>query len=164
MLTVRPARLADDAALQPIDLATWTAEVSPSPSTGLAPVLGAATVADVLVAEQDGVVLGYVRLEQPGPLPSHAHVLVVNGLAVEPARQGQGIGRRLLEAALEEARRRGARKVSLRVLAPNTRARRLYESCGFVQEGVLREEFLLDGAHVDDVLMAHHLDRAVVRR
>ena len=33
-------------------------------------------------------------------------------------------------------------------------ARRLYESCGFTAEGVLREEFFLGGRYVDDVLMA----------
>jgi RimJ/RimL family protein N-acetyltransferase len=46
----------------------------------------------------------------------------------------------------------------LRVLAPNHSARRLYESCGFVVEGTLRAEFLLEGEEVDDVLMACQLD------
>jgi RimJ/RimL family protein N-acetyltransferase len=59
-----------------------------------------------------------------------------------------------VRAAVDEARRRGARKLSLRVLATNPGARRLYERCGFVVEGVLREEFLLDEVFVDDVLMA----------
>jgi len=35
--------------------------------------------------------------------------------------------------------------------------RRLYESCGFVVEGVLRGEFHVDGRDVDDVLMARAL-------
>lgn len=159
MLTVRPARPEDDAALQPIDLATWTSDVSPMPSGVAGPVLETADdVAGSLVAELDGTVVGYVRLRQPGPLPSHAHVLVVNGLAVDPARQRSGVGRALVQAALELARRRGARKVTLRVLAPNTAARRLYEAAGFVVEGVLAGEFHLDGRDVDDVLMARHLD------
>ena len=159
MVTVRRARLDDEAALRPIDLATWTSAVSPSPITDpSAPFFGPGASAEgVLVAEVDGVVAGYVRLQQSGPLPSHEHVLTVNGLAVAPDRQGAGVGRTLLEAALEEARSRGARKVSLRVLAPNVRARRLYEACGFVEEGVLREEFLLDGRLVDDVLLARPL-------
>ena len=91
-------------------------------------------------------------------MPSHAHVLVINGLAVDPGRQGLGIGSRLIAAALDEARGRGARKVSLRVLASNTRARSLYESCGFVVEGVLRGEFLLHDEFVDDLFMARYLD------
>ena len=160
MVTVRRARPDYEAALRPIDLATWTSAVSPSRTTDpSAPFFGAGTsVHDVLVAEVDGDVAGYVRLHQSGPLPSHAHVLTVNGLAVAPELQGAGVGRALLRAALEEAGARGARKVSLRVLAPNVRARRLYAACGFVEEGVLREEFLLDGRLVDDVLLARRVD------
>jgi GNAT superfamily N-acetyltransferase len=159
VLVVRAARIEDEAALRPIHLATWTADVSPGPDPDPSePVFDGATLADVLVAEDDGRVLGYVRLHQPGPLPSHAHVLVVNGLAVDPARQGGGTGRALIEAAVDEARRRGARKLGLRVLAPNAKARRLYASCGFAVEGVLRGEFRLNGEDVDDLFMARFLD------
>ena len=152
---IRPARPEDDPALQRIDRATWTPDVSPVASPELFRPME--RLEDVLVVEQDGQVVGYVRLTQPGPLPSHSHALLIDGLAVDPARRGEGLGRALVTAALEEARHRAARKVSLRVLAPNQVARRLYESCGFVVEGVLRQEFLLQGSYVDDVLMAHHL-------
>ncbi|WP_159059877.1 GNAT family N-acetyltransferase, partial [Streptomyces scabiei] len=65
--------------------------------------------------------------------------------------------RALLRAVQDEARRRGARRLTLRVLGHNTAARKLYESEGFVVEGVLPEEFLLDGQYVDDVLMGRRL-------
>lgn len=113
----------------------------------------------MLVAETGGVVSGYAKLGQPSPLPSHAHVLELGGLAVGPSHQRAGVGRRLVEAAVQEARSRGARKLSLRVLGPNTGARRLYASCGFVVEGVLAAEFLLDGHYLDDILMARDLMR-----
>ena len=45
-------------------------------------------------------------------------------------------------------------RVSLRVLAENTAARRSYEKAGFVQEGVFRDMELLDGAYRDVVFMA----------
>ncbi len=60
-------------------------------------------------------------------------------------------------AAVQECGRLGARKVTLRVLGHNVAARRLYDRCGFVPEGVLRGEFLLEGRYVDNVLMACHL-------
>lgn len=115
---------------------------------------------DVLVAEEDGVVLGYVWLRRTGPRPAHDHVLVVDGLAVDPACQCTGVGRALVRAAIEEARRRGGRKLTLRVLEPNAAARRLYESAGFRVEGVLHDEFVLDGVCVSDVLMALDLTRS----
>jgi ribosomal protein S18 acetylase RimI-like enzyme len=110
------------------------------------------------VAELDGAVVGYVRLRRPTDLPSHRHVLRVNGLAVDPAVQRRGVGRALLVAAIGEARRRGARRLTLNVLATNPGARTLYADCGFVVEGVRRGEFFLEGRYVDDILMAVPLE------
>ena len=45
-------------------------------------------------------------------------------------------------------------RVSLRVLAENTAARRSYEKAGFVQEGIFRDMELLDGQYRDVVFMA----------
>ena len=45
-------------------------------------------------------------------------------------------------------------RISLRVLAENTAARRSYEKAGFVQEGIFRDMELLGGAYRDVVFMA----------
>ena len=103
------------------------------------------------------MVVGYALVGQALPLASHAHVLELRGLAVDPARQLCGAGRRLVEASVEQARGQGARKLALRVLGSNVRARRLYESCGFLVEGVLQAEFFLGGRYIADVLMARDL-------
>jgi ribosomal protein S18 acetylase RimI-like enzyme len=160
-LLVRPARPSDESELARIDLATWTPSSSPAPPPD-EPARYAffderTTPGDVLVAEVDGAVAGYVKLRPVSPLPSHAHVLQIGGLAVDPGRQGHGAGQALVEAAVREAQVRGARKLTLRVLGRNAAARRLYERCGFVVEGVLEREFLLEGTYVDDVFMAVHL-------
>lgn len=52
-------------------------------------------------------------------------------LYVSPARRGQGLGRGLMEMAINEARRRGADTMDIGVDEPDTAARRLYESLGF---------------------------------
>lgn len=163
VIKVRLASDSDGPALAQIDLATWTPVVSPAPP----PADPAAyrffndrTVpSNILVAELDEHLAGWVKVQSPTSTstPSHAHVLEIGGLAVDPVRQGAGVGRRLVEAAVQECRRRGARKLTLRVLSLNTAARRLYDRCGFQVEGVLREEFLLAGRYVDDVLMARQL-------
>jgi ribosomal protein S18 acetylase RimI-like enzyme len=157
--TVRRAATSDLPALAEIDRATWSSKVTPAPKRppGFPFSHDPNRLHDLLVAKVDGVTAGYVALHQAIPLPSHAHVLEINGMAVDPRLHGRGVGRRLLEAAKQEAVHRGARKLSLRVLAPNTPARRLYERCDFVVEGVLEAEFLLDGAPVDDILMACRL-------
>jgi ribosomal protein S18 acetylase RimI-like enzyme len=176
---IRQARPEDEAALREIDAATWSADVSPAPPppAGKAFFDGRIRPADVLVAEIASAVVasaeiasaeiasaeiasavaGYAALGPATALASNAHVMVVRSVAVDPARQRRGAGRRLMEASVAEARARGARKLVLRVLGVNVRARQLYESCGFQVEGILREEFFLDGRYVDDVLMARTL-------
>jgi ribosomal protein S18 acetylase RimI-like enzyme len=52
-------------------------------------------------------------------------------LYVTPARRGQGLGRALMEAAIREARDRGADTMEIGVDEPDLAARRLYESLGF---------------------------------
>jgi ribosomal protein S18 acetylase RimI-like enzyme len=157
-LRIRRARLEDDAGLQAVDVAAWSWLAAPAgrPDPAGAFFGQGADPGDVLVAECDRVV-GYVRLRHPSPLRSNRHVLQINGLAVDPAFRRQGIARALLDAAIDEARSRGARRLTLRVFAPNTAARGLYEAAGFEVEGVLRGEFFLEGGYVDDVLMAFDL-------
>ncbi|MFI1719967.1 GNAT family N-acetyltransferase [Streptomyces sp. NPDC020489] len=157
---IRHATFDDEDALGRLDRATWSTlhAVAPRPQPPYEPFYGERFgPRDHLVAELDGVLVGYLRLAFPTPLASNAHVRQIQGLVVAAEARGAGVGRGLLRAAQEEARRLGARRLTLRVLAHNTPARKLYESEGFVVEGVLPEEFLLDGVYVDDVLMGRDL-------
>lgn len=154
---IRPARPDDAPALRALDRAVWSWDHSPAPCPAPDAPFG---IDGVLVADEAGEVAGYVALRHPTRLESNRHVLAVHGLAVAPAFQGRGLARALLRAAADEARARGARRLTLRVLGTNAGARALYEACGFVVEGVQRDEFLLDGRYVDDVLMALSLDGA----
>ena len=157
MISIRTAVIGDGPRLVALDRATW------SPENAVVPLWPEDTdfferrnPDDVLVAEQ-GATVGYLALGSPTPLECNRHVLHVQGLAVDPSAQRQGVGRRLVDAAAEAAGRRGARKLGLRVLGGNSSARALYASAGFVVEGVLRDEFWLDGRFVDDVFMARAL-------
>jgi ribosomal protein S18 acetylase RimI-like enzyme len=157
VIEIRPASSDDDEALVAIDDRTWSPASSPAVHEVLTTFFGErADPADTVVAELGGAVVGYATLRQATTLPAHRHVVEINGVAVHPDAAGRGVGRALVEAAFAEAIRRGARKVSLRVLGTNAVARRLYARCGFVEEGVLRDEFLLEGRYVDDVLMARY--------
>jgi RimJ/RimL family protein N-acetyltransferase len=72
------------------------------------------------------------------------------------ARRSAGLGRKTLNLALELAfGHYQAHRVWLDVLPDNERARRLYISCGFVQEGLLREAHLHpDGSFSPLLLMS----------
>jgi ribosomal protein S18 acetylase RimI-like enzyme len=157
---IRPATLDDEEALGRLDRAAWSPlhAVQPRPQPPYKSFYDERFgPRDHLVAELDGAVVGYIRLAYPTSLACNTHVRQIQGLAVADEARGCGVGRALIRGAVEEARRRGARRLTLRVLGHNTPARKLYESEGFVVEGVLPEEFLLEGKYVDDVLMGRFL-------
>jgi GNAT superfamily N-acetyltransferase len=75
----------------------------------------------VIVAEYRGQIAGFAAVVG-GEL---------DALFVEPDLWGRGIGRALINAATQEARRKG---LALKVIA-NPSVRRFYETCGFSIEG-----------------------------
>jgi [ribosomal protein S18]-alanine N-acetyltransferase len=103
-----------------------------------------------LVADQDGVIVGYAGLLVAA---TQADVLT---LAVAPDRWGQGTGSALLEALLAEAERRGCTEIFLEVRTDNTRAQRLYRRYGFSQIGIRKGYYQPSGA--DALVMRRDLD------
>lgn len=85
--------------------------------------------------------------------PSHAHVGTL-AMGIVPAYRGQGLGRRLIGAALEKAKEEGFIRVELSVHADNARAIALYEKVGFVREGVHKRSVFIDGRFIDTISMA----------
>jgi ribosomal protein S18 acetylase RimI-like enzyme len=61
-----------------------------------------------------------------------------DGICVDRAARGQGVGTRLIEAVADLAASRGYREMRLDVIDTNIRARALYERLGFRAAGVQR--------------------------
>jgi ribosomal protein S18 acetylase RimI-like enzyme len=160
MVELRGARGEDERAIRRLEAATWSPRWAPGPPPDPeAEFLARFGAENVIVAVDGEALVGYLIIGPWTELESARHVRLINGLAVDPERQGEGIGARLLEAGIERGRREGARRLVLRVLSTNDGARRLYERHGFITEGILRESFLLDGAYADDLFMAFDLTR-----
>jgi diamine N-acetyltransferase len=99
----------------------------------------------ILVAEHNGALVGYVQFGDAE----------IQRLYVETELQGRGLGRMLMEAALEHPRLSRAKRVCLQVWEQNERALRLYESFGFERAGTTT--FAVGSAVMDDLVMV--LDR-----
>lgn len=76
------------------------------------------------------------------------------GMGVQKNHRRRGIGTRLLERTIEEAKVRGVERVELEVFASNTPAIKLYEKWGFIREGVKKKARKLDGVYDDILVMA----------
>ncbi len=101
-----------------------------------------------LADDGDGQLGGYCTL---GPYELEPETgkrwWVLRQLYLDPAVKGTGLGQRLLEQGIAEARARGFEELYLTVWIENHRARRFYERNGFVEVG--RYAFVV-GDQVDD--------------
>ena len=111
--------------------------------------------AAVFVAVDGDRIVGRLSLARD-PHPASSHVADL-GLMVAASHRRRGIGRALLDTAVEWARMVGVSKLELHVFPWNDPAIRLYEGFGFEREGLRRGHFLRDGVAVDAILMAYHL-------
>lgn len=82
------------------------------------------------VAEEDGEILGYC-----GFLFVLDEAEIPNVCVKESARK-RGVGKEMMSVLLEEARKLGLTVLYLEVRESNQAARRLYESLGFVENGI----------------------------
>jgi ribosomal protein S18 acetylase RimI-like enzyme len=76
------------------------------------------------------------------------------GMGVRSEWRRQGIGRRLLAECISLARHAGIEKVELEVFSDNIVAMRLYESVGFIHEGLKARCRKLENRYQDLKLMA----------
>ncbi len=66
-------------------------------------------------------------------------------VAVEPAVQGQGIGRRIMDAAENWLKARGIRKVNLLIRSDNVPVRDFYERIGYADTRTCCLQKVLEG-------------------
>jgi ribosomal protein S18 acetylase RimI-like enzyme len=74
---------------------------------------------------------GFAQLRFRPSLYTGALDAYLEELYVVPGRRGHGLGRALLEAAMDHARERGAARIDLNTSEDDVAARALYESLGF---------------------------------
>jgi ribosomal protein S18 acetylase RimI-like enzyme len=74
---------------------------------------------------------GFAQLRLKGQVYSDAPTAYLEELYVYPASRGEGLGRALLEEAMEEARAQGADHIDLGTSTDDEAAIGLYESAGF---------------------------------
>ena len=77
---------------------------------------------------------GFAQLRYRNSLYEAGPDACLEELWVRPEARGNGLGRALLEAAMDLARRHGATRMDLNTSVTDVAARALYASCGFTNE------------------------------
>jgi phosphinothricin acetyltransferase len=113
----------------------------------------------VIVADAHGSLVGFGSLNAFNPRKAYDHVADFS-LYVERAWRGKGVGRILLEALIQRARRIGYHKMVLSAFPFNPAGMTLYRRLGFRVVGVYKEQGILDGRWVDTIIMEKILAEA----
>ncbi|WP_245339309.1 GNAT family N-acetyltransferase [Paenibacillus shirakamiensis] len=165
VITVRLSEFRDAMQLVDIDNEVWNSTNSPG---SLEPVsseefLHRNPPGSQFVAIDGERIVGYLGFCTPTAMKSNAHVLDIY-IAIHPQWQRRHIGQTLMDRIKLHALALGKRKLSLRVLSSNDQALRFYQTCGFLEQGRLIEEFNVEGTYVDDILLYFPLVPAVSSR
>lgn len=110
------------------------------------------------LAEADGHLVGYCKLALVCGWPDHArgnHVIEIKQLYTASTATGLGIGARLMEWALDEARTRGGDEMQLSVWSLNHDAQRFYARYGFAK--VADVHFMVGTQRDEEFLFARML-------
>jgi L-amino acid N-acyltransferase YncA len=104
-----------------------------------------------LVARAQGRIIGWATLDPAGgkPQPDLANV----GVFVSPGYRRMGVGRSLLEAAIDIAASKGISKLASSIVPKNVPALLLHKTCGFRAVDVVRKAGLAGGLWQDAVLL-----------
>jgi RimJ/RimL family protein N-acetyltransferase len=107
----------------------------------------------VAVTKEGGEIVGLLDCTG-GERRAMRHQTVL-GISVKKEWRGKGVGRKLMERAMEWARENETvKRVQLEVFATNEGAIHLYEKMGFEKEGVRRKAFWREGEWMDSIVMA----------
>lgn len=92
----------------------------------------------VLVAEQDGVVVGWASLTKWSGRCAYSDTAELS-IYVKEGHRGRGVGAELMKTILDEGRKAGLHTIIARIAGPNEASVRLHKSAGFKHIGTMRE-------------------------
>jgi ribosomal protein S18 acetylase RimI-like enzyme len=136
---IRDARAGELAEVGELRVAAYRADGFLSDTSTYAPrlrALGTEGAGRVLVAVEDGAIVGTVMLQGPpdaGEIVTGPDEAEVRALAVSEQARGRGVGWALLRAAIERAAEQGTRHLVLCSRLDMRTAHRLYERAGFLR-------------------------------
>lgn len=98
---------------------------------GLAAVISGSEIGDIMVARKSGKIIGMVNLLYTVSTALGARVALLEDMVILPSGRGQGVGSKLIKFAIEFAKEKGCKRITLLTDHDNVRAHRFYQRHGF---------------------------------
>ncbi|MEM5475137.1 GNAT family N-acetyltransferase [Pacificibacter sp. AS14] len=135
-ITIRPARRSDCRAVARMieELAKHHGDVPLISEDALrASVFSTEPWLTILVAEREERLVGYAGLVRGFKLQFGQRTLDLHHLFIAPNMRGKGIGRQLIDASVNTARRLDCTELTVGTQSHNTAAQSAYAACGFAK-------------------------------
>ncbi len=114
-------------------------------ASGLAAVINDPKVGDILVARKDGEIIGMVNLLYTVSTGLGERVALLEDMVVSPNERGQGVGSDIIRQAVDFAKEKDCKRITLLTDDDNSGAHRFYERHGFSRSSMVAFRMLLDG-------------------
>ena len=111
---------------------------------GLAAVINGSEAGDILVAREDGEIVGTMNLLYTVSTALGTRVALLEDMVVFPNRRGQGIGSTLIRHAVKSAKEKGCTRITLLTDGDNEEAQRFYKRHGFSRSPMIAFRMSLD--------------------
>ena len=92
-----------------------------------------------LVAAREGAPIGFINFTVRQTILHQSPSALIDELVVAEEHRGKGVGRQLVQAAIEKCRNLGCCEVEVSTEKTNLKARKFYKQCGFEEMGTLFE-------------------------
>lgn len=106
----------------------------------------------LLVAEIDGAVVGFASLSPYRTRPGYS-TTAEDSIYVAPSHRGEGVGKELLSALVDQARLHGFHALIARIVGDHAASIAVHRTCGFEVIGIEREIGRKFGRWLDVCLM-----------
>ena len=136
------ATVSDTPALSALLSILFTQEAEFQPDTvaqqrGLNAILSDPALGEILVARQNGQIVGMVNVLYSISTALGARVALLEDMVVAPAMRGSGLGSQLLAAAIKHAKQRGCLRITLLTDVDNYAAQAFYQKQGVEKSSMI---------------------------
>lgn len=111
---------------------------------GLGAIIEGDGIGDILVAKQSGQIIGMVNLLYTVSTALGSRVAILEDMVIAPQHRGLGVGSALLKHAIDFARQKGCKRITLLTDNDNEAAHHFYQQHGFTESSMVAYRLFLN--------------------